>query len=123
MKKYTRLIDRLIGRIKLKGDTYGFNHSDTKIILTLEISRLELSHFERISDLTASALSEISAMTIHQHYRNDYPELHDEALDIINIILNFNSSDTGIIGFTHEKWTNYLNSATRELLNGIQENK
>lgn len=123
MSTIVKKIDEVISNIKSKGDIGGFTYGDTKIILTFEIARLEISNTGSISNLTVKAISEIEAMTSYENYKYKYPEVYNliqkTTTQLYDYNPNFLSADSGIIGFAHEKWCNYFGGSIRYLLDKI----
>ena len=70
-------LDRSIKLIKEKGDREGFNYSDTRIILALELVRLEISILSRITNESLGAIKEIKAMTAYENYKSTHPHLYE----------------------------------------------
>ncbi len=120
----TDLLDKLIAKIKQKGDSVGFKYGDYKIILALEIVRLEISATGKFSDLSLRAIKEISSMTSYETYKYDHPELYDYLHVVFEKLKNFNSNfssaDIDIIGFEHEKWCNFFGGAIRYFLDEVK---
>ena len=118
------LLDRAIKSIKEKGDSEGFNYADTKIILTLEIVRMEISNLNRLTDESLKALNEISAMTSFENYKSSHPHLYDQIQKIYyrfsSLNDNFGSLDLGIIGLNNKSWVKYFRKSTKYLLEQLE---
>lgn len=124
MKEIIEDIETTIQKIKEKGDQHGFDYTDTKVILCLEIARLEISNLGKISVLTAKALTEITSMDARQSYRNIYPVIFDFIKRISRKMKKIEPSyynDIGIIGFKPEVWQGYFNSAIVGLIENIRK--
>lgn len=118
-------IDEIILAIKVKGDKEGFTYTDAKVILCLEIMRLEFSMIGEPSTLTARAIIEIGSMDARQSYRGIFPNIFKLIQSLKNRMRysepKFLSEDLGIIGFRPEKWQNYFGGAIRNLFDGIRD--
>ena len=118
------LLDRAIKSIKGKGDREGFNYSDTKIILTLEIVRMEISNINRLTDESLKALNEIRSMTSYENYKSSHPLIYDQIYQAIISLSsfneNFNSADIGIVGFKNKLWCKYFRKSTKYLMEQLE---
>lgn len=117
-------IDELLKRVKQKADEIGMTSGDMFIILTLEILRGELTSKEEITELTISACREITSTTSHFYYYRDYPDLYKYLQEVFQEIskldIRFFSADlTDFVGFEVKDWHNYINIATKNLLENL----
>lgn len=123
MKKLLHKIDRLIEAIKEKGDSSNFNYGDVKVIMTLEVLRLELSTQELMTDDTLKAIREINSMTTREYYFHDFPEIFADIQLLVRNLdkynLNYYSADLDIIGFEHEKWRDFFKVAIDNLMQSL----
>ena len=124
MAKGVFSLDRTIKLINEKGDYEGFNYSDTRIILTLTIVRLEISNLNRLTDESLKALNEIRSMTSYENYKSSHPLIYDQIYQAIISLSsfneNFNSADISIVGFKNKLWCKYFRKSTKYLLDQIE---
>ncbi len=117
-------IDQVIQQIHTKIDTDGIGYNDAKIIMALQLIRLEIARNEKVSDYSIRALKEISAMSSFESYRLDYPAIYSAIKDMCKEVPKYTErwydGDLEIIGFSHEKWCTYFAGATRYLLNDLR---
>lgn len=120
MKELFKSIDKLISLIKEKGDKENFNFEDIKVILSLEIIRLELSEFGELTDKSFGAFSTISAWSQH-YYKGVHNDIYEMILAIDTELYKYNSNEfKGDIksptGNRKEDWYGYFGGSIRNIL-------
>lgn len=118
------LLDRVLKSIREKGDREGFTYTDTRLILTFNIIRLEISSFKKLTDQSLKALNQIGGMTSYEHYKSTHPHLYDQIQDayygLSSFNENFSSADIGIIGFKNKLWCKYFRKSTKYLMEQLE---
>lgn len=123
MKNIILLIDEIIIKIKEQGNKTGLRYGDARVILALEILRLEIAISQRISVNSIKALNEISAITSSENYQGIYPEIYN-LLDSLSIKItpfnpDFHNADIGIVGFTNDKWKKHFSKWISSFMDDI----
>ena len=124
MAKGVFFLDYAIKLIKEKGDSEGFSYADTRIILTFEIVRMEISNLNRLTDESLRALNQISGMTSYEIYKSTHPHIYEciqKAMLKLSIFNdNFYSADIGIVGFKNKLWCKYFRKSTKYLMEQLE---
>lgn len=120
MKKIYDEIDQLISIFKTKGDSSEFSFEDSKAILCLEIVRLEINEFGKVTDRSWGAFGSIAGWSYHYNLgiNND---IHERILNLHIKIdqLNDNEFKADIkvpTGNDRKDWYNYFGGAIRYLM-------
>lgn len=113
-------IDRLIIQIKVKGDKEEFTFEDSKLILCLEIVRLELSQNKELSDNSFGAISVLSSWSYH-YYKDNYVEIHQQLLNVHKELTKLNTNEykgdiKSPINNRKEDWYRYFGEAIKNLM-------
>ncbi|MGH1438345.1 MAG: hypothetical protein ACRBG0_28200 [Lewinella sp.] len=106
--------------IKKKGDKEGFDFEDSKIILCLEVIRLELSSLDELSDDSLGAFGCISGWSYH-YYQNIYTDIHELIIYLDDEFnkLNKNEYKADIefpVGNSRNDWCDYLCATIQNVL-------
>ncbi|WP_415327956.1 hypothetical protein [Chryseobacterium sp. MMS23-Vi53] len=117
------MIDEIIKKIKEKGSKTELRYGDARVILSLEILRLEISISQKISINSIKAFNEISAITSYENYKDIYPEIYN-LLDSLSIKIGtlnpeFYNADIGIVGFSNDKWKKHFSKWINSLMDDL----
>lgn len=127
MKDILHDIDSIITNIKNIGDAHKFRSFDVKMILILEVLRLELSTMGEFTNFTLKAINQVISFTGRECYLYDYPEIYTNLDKLVSKLApynaNFYSADIGIIGFDQNKWHNYFGGSIRYLIEKMLTNE
>lgn len=106
---------------KIKSEKPSFQ--DMKLLLCLEMTKLEILTTKKISNQTVGAYNEISAETYFAPYVAENSQINTNLKRIIMLLHNYNdefdSYDIGIVGRTRESWGKYFSNTINQLFNNL----
>lgn len=94
---------------------------DFLLILTLDIIIFEISQSNKISDYSASAITQLSAFQSVEYYKSKYPELDTDLMELASELRAYNQKlknyEQDALGVSNKGWVKYFNESILKILN------
>ncbi|WP_315814185.1 hypothetical protein [Paraflavitalea speifideaquila] len=91
------------------------------VFLCMDIVRFEIQTTERISDLTADAISQLFTFGAFEYYYRDFRNIHEKCSDLFHVLSNYNEQLKnhdlpGLISIQDSNWVDFFSKSIAHLI-------